>query len=91
MRILAHLVSEKLGNILVNYKNYLTRLSLKIITYTITRRQTSLNVLIPLILWAHFKYINLFIKIVVLGRSADQAFKPFKHIKFIDFRDASYG
>ncbi len=31
------------------------------------------------------------IQIVVLGRSAEQAFKPFKHIKFADFRDAGYG
>jgi cell division cycle 14 len=27
----------------------------------------------------------------VLKRSAEDAFKPFKHIKFTDFRDASYG
>lgn len=28
---------------------------------------------------------------VVLGRNPELAFKPFRHIKFVDFRDASYG
>lgn len=27
----------------------------------------------------------------MLGRTPEQAFKPFRHIKFMDFRDAGYG
>ena len=28
---------------------------------------------------------------MVLGRTPEQAFKPFRNIKFVDFRDAGYG
>jgi cell division cycle 14 len=30
-------------------------------------------------------------QIIILNRTADEAFEPFKEINFIPFRDASYG
>lgn len=30
-------------------------------------------------------------QVIVLGKTPEQAFKPFKNINFVDFRDASYG
>lgn len=30
-------------------------------------------------------------QIIILGYSAEKAFEPFKNIKFVPFRDASYG
>lgn len=38
-----------------------------------------------------FQVPHVVTQVVVLKRSAEEAFKPFKHIKFTDFRDASYG
>ncbi len=40
---------------------------------------------------ANAAYLMGAFQVVVLKRTAEEAFKPFKHMKFADFRDASYG
>ena len=40
---------------------------------------------------ANAAYLMGAFQVVVLKRSAEEAFKPFQHLKFVPFRDASYG
>ena len=40
---------------------------------------------------ANAAYLICAFQIVVLKKSSEEAFKPFSHIKFVPFRDASYG